>query len=61
MSGRKEEGSFSGGSGGDYGAYALWSKDDGKVAPWITVGTSDGTTNLTVWVGSPQTVPASRQ
>jgi len=47
-----EEGSFSGGSGSDYGAYALWTKDDGKVAAWITVGESDGTTNLGLWVAT---------
>jgi hypothetical protein len=52
MSGWDNQGSFSGGSGGDYGAYALWTKDDGKTAAWITVGTSDGTTELGLWVAT---------
>jgi len=52
MSDWDEEGSFSGGSGSDYGAYALWTKDGGKTGAWITVGESDGTTNLGVWVAS---------
>ena len=52
MSDWDEEGSFSGGSGSDYGAYALWTKDGGKTGAWITVGASDGTTSLGVWVAS---------
>ena len=52
MSDWDEEGSFSGGSGSDYGAYALWTKDGGKTGAWITVGESDGTTSLGVWVAS---------
>jgi hypothetical protein len=52
MSDWKDEGSFSGGSGSDMGAFAAWSSDDGKVAAWITVGTSDDTTSLGIWVGS---------
>jgi len=47
-----EQGTFSGGSGSDYGAYALWTKDDGKQAAWITVGGSDGTTTLGIWAAS---------
>ena len=47
-----EEGSASGGSGGEAGAYGLWTKDDGKVAAWITVGEVGGTTSLGVWVAT---------
>jgi hypothetical protein len=52
MSGWKDEGSFSGGSEGEMGAYAAWTKDDGKVAAWITVGESEGTTSLGIWTGT---------
>jgi hypothetical protein len=52
MSGWDEQGSFSGGSGSDYGAYALWTKDGGKTAAWVTIGTSDGTTELGLWVAT---------
>ncbi len=52
MSGWKDEGSFSGGTGSDTGAFAAWSKDSGNEAAWITVGASGGTTSLSIWVGS---------
>jgi len=52
MDGWDETGSFSGGSGEDFGAYAYWTKDDGKTAAWISVSQSDGTTSLGVWVAS---------
>ena len=44
--------SFAGGSGGDYGAYALWSKDNDATVAWLTVGTSGDVTNLGIWVGT---------
>jgi hypothetical protein len=53
MSGWTDEGSFSGGSGGDTGAFAAWSKDSGKEAAWMTVGSSSGKTSLSIWVGTP--------
>jgi hypothetical protein len=52
MDGWDEQGSFSGGSDGDYGAYAIWSKDDGKTAAWITISMSDDLTNLGIWVAT---------
>ncbi len=52
MSGWTDEGSFSGGAGGNTAAFAAWSKDNGKVAAWMTVGSSDSKTSLSIWSGS---------
>jgi hypothetical protein len=52
MSGWKDEGSFSGSSEGSTGAFAAWSKDNGKAAAWIAVATSDNETSLSIWYGS---------
>ncbi len=52
MNGWKEEFTLSSSGEEGGGGVGIWSKDDGKVAAWITVSEEDGTTSLMIMVGS---------
>jgi hypothetical protein len=52
MGGWNEEFAYTGGETGDEGGIGIWTRDDGRVAVWITAGSSDGATEVIIVRGS---------
>jgi len=52
LEGWNEEFVFSGGADGDEGGIGVWTRDDGRVAVWITAGRSDGVTEVVIIRGT---------
>ena len=48
----KQEYTYSGSSGGQTAAMAVWTKNDGKEAAWLMVGEDSGTTSISIFFGS---------